>query len=372
MQQQFRRKRGSKKAYPITPRTLYGAPRYKKYSELLSKITNNAEANNASFEMQRQFEEAGNRGTQVRIKRALVERANRARVESRNQNLSSDARSNAAIIADVLEYGYHQMDIPPANGTGVVITKSSSQDLTLNYKVVTWQNGKKIVASRPLSKAKAQEMAKGEREALKKGYYLPNKTETGQPLSSAAKAGSKALKAEKDKKITKLTKIEKLHLRRNEITKEIEIARIESHGTTSNKLDALHKKERDLNKQIAKQILTEKAILSKEKAAVKDEAQGEKDYKELANLARKEGRHEDAKVYEQHAADEKRHKIEDQKIVTKQSAIEKLTSKLEKIRIEKQQAIYSKDHNNVDRLKKAEFQVRRQIGKELLKQRSGK
>ena len=56
-------------------------------------------------------------------------------------------------------------------------------------------------------------------------------------------------------------------------------------------------------------------LLEKEKAMVKDEAEGHSKYLKMAETAEKEGRHEDAKVFRQHSQDELRHKHEDQKIV---------------------------------------------------------
>ena len=60
---------------------------------------------------------------------------------------------------------------------------------------------------------------------------------------------------------------------------------------------------------------TSKSALRSERAAVKDEAKGTRDYKRLAAIAKKEGRPQDAKIYLAHARDEARHKREDQKIV---------------------------------------------------------
>lgn len=52
-----------------------------------------------------------------------------------------------------------------------------------------------------------------------------------------------------------------------------------------------------------------------EKAAVKEEIQGHKDYLRMAEEADREGRREDAKVFRSHATDEARHAREDAKIV---------------------------------------------------------
>ena len=59
-------------------------------------------------------------------------------------------------------------------------------------------------------------------------------------------------------------------------------------------------------------------LLKAEKAAVKDEVKGEKEYKDMAKQAKKEGHPKDAKVFESHAKDEKRHGKEDAEIVAKQ------------------------------------------------------
>ena len=64
-----------------------------------------------------------------------------------------------------------------------------------------------------------------------------------------------------------------------------------------------------------RKAFTSKSAMRSQKAAVKDEAKGTKDYKRLAAIAKKEGRPKDAKIYLNHAKDEARHKREDQKIV---------------------------------------------------------
>lgn len=218
MPPQFR-SRGSgknRKVYPVTLKGLYSAPRYKKYSEMLSGIHTEKQANDAGHCMLKEFNEAGNRGTQIRIKRALVERANRAFVAKQDG------------IGLQLQFFYMKMDVPPKGGTGVVVNKTK-----WGYQVATWQNGKLITKTHHnLTKAQAQKHAAGEREAIAKGYYGEQKD-------------GKALVA--------------------------------------------------------------KSTLAKEKAAVKDELQGIKDYDKLAMLAEDEGRLEDAKVFRQHAKDEARH-----------------------------------------------------------------
>jgi len=179
------------KTRPITPRGLYHTPRFKKYSEMLSGIHTHQQANDAVSCMLKEFNETSQRATKVRIKRAMVQRANQARVESRNKNLSFGTRSTASIIADTLEYGYQEMDIPPKSGTGVVITKiATSKDLSKPFTVVTWVNGKIIVKSKPSTVDKAKEHAKWEREAIAKGYYF-NKPTTPSSTLKKEKAAVK-------------------------------------------------------------------------------------------------------------------------------------------------------------------------------------
>jgi rubrerythrin len=62
---------------------------------------------------------------------------------------------------------------------------------------------------------------------------------------------------------------------------------------------------------------TSKFAMRSQRAAVKDESKGERDYKQLAAVAKKEGRLKDAKVFLSHARDEARHKREDQRIVNR-------------------------------------------------------
>lgn len=50
-------------------------------------------------------------------------------------------------------------------------------------------------------------------------------------------------------------------------------------------------------------------------AAVKDEKKGYEEYMKMAAVAEKEGRFEDAKVFRSHAADEKRHELENKVII---------------------------------------------------------
>ena len=58
-----------------------------------------------------------------------------------------------------------------------------------------------------------------------------------------------------------------------------------------------------------------KGEVKAERAMVKDEHKGESEYLKMAAEAEKEGRSQDAKVFREHAKDEKRHGREDKKIV---------------------------------------------------------
>ena len=66
---------------------------------------------------------------------------------------------------------------------------------------------------------------------------------------------------------------------------------------------------------VNKQSAISKSEKYAEKAMVKDEHKGESEYLKMAAEAEKEGRSQDAKVFREHAADEKRHGREDAKIV---------------------------------------------------------
>ncbi len=109
-----------KKVRPLTQRGLYHKPRYKKYSQILSNIHNTDDARIATFTLHEEFDSA-ERAKKVRIKRALVQRANRARVASQNANLSPKVRSRELEIADIFEKAYKQMDIPSKNGKNLVL-----------------------------------------------------------------------------------------------------------------------------------------------------------------------------------------------------------------------------------------------------------
>jgi len=268
------------RAHPITPRSLYHAPRYKKYSEQLSGIHNNEDAQGALFTLREEFDQA-DRAKQLRIKRALVERTNRARVESKNKNLSFEARSEASIIADVFENGYQEMDIPPKGGTGVVITNIAS-NVTFHSKVTTWVNGKIVSQSQNLTKADAAKFAKLERQKTNQKFVL----------------------AEQGKKPRYFATEEKALQARGSLSSERMAKSCINNAKTG---ETLYPKEPSA---------TTLKLFKKEKAAVKDEAQGVKDYKELANLAKKEGRPNAAKLFTSHAKDEHRHGKEDKLITT--------------------------------------------------------
>ncbi len=120
-----------KKIHPIQRRGLYGTPRYKKYSDQLSGIQHTDEAHIASNTLFQEFKEAGNRGTKIRIKRALVQRANRARVASHNTNLSPEVRSREAEIATVFEKAHKQMDVSLSEKDAKSVVRPSTQKLAI-------------------------------------------------------------------------------------------------------------------------------------------------------------------------------------------------------------------------------------------------
>lgn len=60
-----------------------------------------------------------------------------------------------------------------------------------------------------------------------------------------------------------------------------------------------------------------KRLRKDQRAAVTDEKHGAMDYEKMAKMERAIGHKQDARTYESHAKDERRHKREDKKIVTK-------------------------------------------------------
>ena len=174
-------------------RGLYQPPRHKKYSEMLSGLTTEADAKRAADEILEEFDKAETRQHKVQAKRALVQRANRAEVASKNTNLSPEVRRREARIAEILNKTKEKMVLPAKKGKAPPISKSMKR---------------------------------------------------------------------------------------------------------------------------------------KERAMVKDESEGEQKYRQLAEEARREGRLDDAKIYEQHARDEARHRREDAQIVAHPDSADTSKAKL--------------------------------------------
>lgn len=215
--------------YPLTKRRrgLYSAPHHEKYSEILSGIHTQNDAEEASRTMLGEFHGAKERQKQVRVKRSLVQRANRARVASTNKNLSPEVREREGKIAEVFYRAEKQMVIPPKDPPK--IAKSSHSDYKMMY-------------------------------------------------------------------LTDLRKERKYAKAHGESTKEIDAELVKRAQDRS-----MHK--------------ISKGEVKAEKAMVKDERTGETEYLKMAAEAEKEGRHQDAKIFREHAHDEAQHGKEDAKIL---------------------------------------------------------
>jgi hypothetical protein len=110
----------------------------------------------------------------------------------------------------------------------------------------------------------------------------------------------------------KVDKITKLRIKRDKLQQEFDVA---NEAKNHNMCDRLRKDIFQLNRQISKEVLKERSEHKAEVAMVKDESEGHAKYMQMAKVADSEGRHEDAKVFRQHASDESRHEKEDKKIV---------------------------------------------------------
>jgi hypothetical protein len=98
------RSRNDGSHYPIHPRRrgLYGnKPRSKTYSETLSEIHEPEDAREAAEKMEEEFKQHETREGKVHVKKALVERANRAKVASHNKRLTPEERQKEKKIAEI-------------------------------------------------------------------------------------------------------------------------------------------------------------------------------------------------------------------------------------------------------------------------------
>jgi hypothetical protein len=95
-------------------RTLFGEPHYQKYSEIIS-LENPDAAKGSAGQMLREFRGASTRAKRVRVKRAVVQAANRAGVASGSMRLSSREREEARQIAKIYNDAKAEMVIPPKN-----------------------------------------------------------------------------------------------------------------------------------------------------------------------------------------------------------------------------------------------------------------
>ena len=86
----FRRRKGSGKSYPITPRTLYGA-----------RIVEDAEASAA--ELKRDFDSAKALDKKEHVWRAAQEEANRLKVGAHNHNNSVEARRRLSVENQIFQ-----------------------------------------------------------------------------------------------------------------------------------------------------------------------------------------------------------------------------------------------------------------------------
>lgn len=89
----FRRRQGSKKSYPISPKqgTVFGPPRDKAVAEEVHSRSI-GDARSSARELQRDFDGAATRAKKERVWRATLEEANRLQVGSHNMRNSPEAR----------------------------------------------------------------------------------------------------------------------------------------------------------------------------------------------------------------------------------------------------------------------------------------
>lgn len=88
--------------------------RYKKYSDIIS-LKNPLEARASASQMLEEFNRAEQRSKKVRVKRAVVQAANRAGVASENMNLTERERKEAAEIQRIYNDAKDKMAIAPNN-----------------------------------------------------------------------------------------------------------------------------------------------------------------------------------------------------------------------------------------------------------------
>jgi hypothetical protein len=109
-------------------------PVSKKYSEILSEIHEPSDANTAAKEMEQEFKQHKTREAKVHVKKAMVQRANRASVASHNKILSPEVRAKEARIARIFYASEKRMVLdPPVSKREIRAERAMVQDESEGY-----------------------------------------------------------------------------------------------------------------------------------------------------------------------------------------------------------------------------------------------
>jgi len=122
-------------------KTLFGPPRYKYLADIV-KLDTPQNARESARILGENFGRAKTRAKKLRIKRATVQAANRARVMERNPKLSSWEHKQAGDIAMYYEEAYEEMVLPPKhNPSANKVKLSKQQDKAIKLMKDGWELG---------------------------------------------------------------------------------------------------------------------------------------------------------------------------------------------------------------------------------------
>jgi hypothetical protein len=131
------------KHYKTRSYGLYGPPRYKKYSDIVS-LQSAAEARTSAIRLLSEFDNTQERSKKVRVKRVAVEAANRAQVGARRIEYSDEARKKYAEVEKIYREASSKMVLQDKKKHINAVALRTAQERieqVLKTKDDSWQRG---------------------------------------------------------------------------------------------------------------------------------------------------------------------------------------------------------------------------------------
>jgi hypothetical protein len=219
------------KHFKLQPKTIYGPAKFQKYSNLVD-MKDPASARASVLDLTKEYNDAEERSKKVRVKRVLVDAANRCEIASHNMNYSEEERKKFAEIEKIYRAEIAKMVLPPKTESSKKVELPSLKDknIPMNCKgkeklEKEKRDEEKQFIKNDFDKKERKEMKAAENEDKHKAEEQALKNEENEEAEDAAKYRMQAEELKQEglrKDANKLAVIANQEAEHEETEKQIE------------------------------------------------------------------------------------------------------------------------------------------------------